>query len=262
MAGKLGKKPHTEDKRDLMLGAYLDQSKLPTPPLQFTSADVVQDGEWGMLLNDKLGCCVPAGVDHAQLVLGRRGEHHPEFNETATMKSYEEWAGYRPGDPSTDQGTDMRVAAKQWQAKGAIDAAGHYHRSGAYLWLEPGNVEELFVAAYLFEHGVLGYNLPRSAMEAFDQAEQDGTTPAWDYDASSPIEGGHCVPGFGRTEGGDFDSVSWGARVNVGQAFIENLMDSGFVVVSSSDLVDGKTREGFDHEALIADLNELGVEYR
>lgn len=259
MERKLGKKPHTPDGRDLMLAAYIDKAVLPTPPETFTSAEVVQDGEWGMLLNDQLGDCVPAGISHAQLVLGRLGEHHPEFGEHSVLAAYEEWGGYVPGDPSTDEGTDMRVAAKQWQRKGILDNHSQYHRSGAYLWLEPGNLEELFLASFIFKNGIIGYQLPRSAMEEFDAAEAERRRPIWDYDASSPIEGGHCVPGFGRVAE-LFDSVSWGSRVGVSGAFIENYMDSGFTVVSSSMLgADGETPEGLDHEKLIADLKQLEV---
>lgn len=256
---RLGKKPHQPDDRDLKLASFIDHTALPTPPDEFTYSGVVEPDEWGMLLNDRLGDCVEAAVAHAQLVFGRIGEHHPEFNDAAVERSYQEMAGYIPGDASTDNGTDMRIAAKLWQKQGVVDIRGHRHRSGLYVWLEPGNVQELWIATNLFKAGLLGFDLPQNAMEAFEAAEEAGTQPTWDLSPESPSIGGHCVPVFGRVED-NADGVSWGAKVGITPAFIENKMDSGFVVVTSSILVDGQI-DGFDHERLLAAARQLEVEF-
>lgn len=259
---KLGKEPHAEDTRDLMLATYIDSTVLPARPDEFSWATDFKPDGWGMLLNNQLGDCVPAGVIHTQMVLAAIGNHHPEFDDTCAEQAYEEWAGYVPGDSSTDQGTDMRVAAKRWQKKGIIDSADRFHRCGAYVWLEPGNLDQLWYASYLFGSAVLGYNLTRNAMEAFDQQHY-----IWDFEHGSPSLGGHCVPGFGRISlagvEGVFDSVSWGHQVGVTGPYIENTMDSGLTVLSGSTI--DKTTEanklGFDMEHLRHDLEALEVAF-
>lgn len=267
MALKLGKREFVEDPKDLKLASFIDRDRLPSPPEVFTFADTVEDGEWGMLMNDSLGDCAPAMALHAQEVFGRLGEHHPEFNDACVERAYSEMGGYVVGDAATDQGCYLRDVAKVWQKTGVPDVNGHRHHCGAYVWLEPGNVEELWIAVNLFKAGLLGYQLPQNAMDASEgaTAEDSHIRPLWDYDAGSPTIGGHAVPSFGRIEdpgeGPIADSVSWGARVNITPAFIENHMDEGFVVVTSSVLGGDGQIEGLDHEKLLADLKQLEVEF-
>jgi len=258
---KLGKKPHVEDSRDLMLGRFLDLSRLPVPPETFTYAGVIEDGEWGMLLNDRLDSCAPAGAIHSQLGLSRIGDHNPDFNDACCELAYEEMGGYVIGDPATDQGCDLRDVAKVWQKVGLADASGHRHRCGFYLWLEPGNLVELKIATYLFKTGCLGFRLTQNAQEAYWAAEGAGTKPVWNFDPASPEVGGHAVPEFGPVEEGCWDGVSWGSGVDIADAYIENQMDSGFVVITHADLdVTGQV-EGFDSEAVQGHVKALKREF-
>lgn len=272
---KLGKQPHTDDPADLMLGNYLDadvvkatyQTAIDDALGEYDSSEGIADSEWGMLLNDSLGDCVPAGLMHMQFVLARLGGHHFGMTDQAAELNYEKMGGYVPGDSSTDQGCDMRVAAKVFQKEGLIDYDGQKHHSGLYVFLEPGNVEELFFAVKEFKGAALGYRLPQSVMEQTDAAEEAGEPPIWTYEADSPEVGGHCVPGFGRQQWVTqvlpsglvvFKSVSWGRPVGVSEDLIKNKMDSGFIVVSSSILKDGQI-EGLDHQKMLHDAEALGV---
>lgn len=272
---KTGKNPREEDPKDLLLSNFVDQQVVHD---QFKAAihqeeevglfdfsEGILPHQWGMLLNDKYGDCVPAGIMHTQFVFSRLGGHHFEMTDAAAERNYEAMGGWDPNNPvSTDQGCDLRVAAKVWQKQGVLDATGTPRHSGLYVFLEPGNVPLLYWAVKNLKAAVLGYDLPRSAMEQTYEAEEKGETPVWSYDPSSPSEGGHCVPGFGRVEVGNvggrvaFKSVSWGEPTIVMPEFVENKMDDGFVVVSSSVLKEGQI-EGLDHQKMLAIAEELKV---
>lgn len=198
-------------------------------------------------------------------MLSRLGGHHFEMSDEAAEKNYEAMGEWVPNDPATDQGCDLRVAAKVWQKQGVLDANGTPRHAGLYAFLEPGNAPLLFWAIKNLKAAVLGYDLPRSAMEETYEAEERGEAAVWTFDSSSPSEGGHCVPSFGRLELTTSDSglvvaksVSWGRPTMISTDFIENKMDDGFVVVSGSVLQEGQI-EGFDHEALLAVAKELAA---
>ncbi len=59
---KLGKLAARRDPRTLRLARYLAPA-LPPPPAQVDYTCGVKD--WGMMLNDRLGCCTIAAVGHA-----------------------------------------------------------------------------------------------------------------------------------------------------------------------------------------------------
>lgn len=251
---KLGKNEHVEDTSDLMLATYLDTSQLPPlPEGDFTIADLVAPEEWGMLLNNKLGCCAPAGIEHAQEAMARVGDHKPMFNDSTTEVAYEAMGGWDPANPTTtDQGCDLRTCAKVWQKQGIPDGVGGRHHCGVYLWLEPGNVQEQWYATYVLKNAINGYDLPANWMEAFDEEDF-----VWDFDPASKSLGGHCVPAFGKAKDGT-DDVSWGHRLVITGAGIENKMDEGFTVVSSSILKAGAA-QALDHEKLLHDIEALGL---
>jgi hypothetical protein len=270
---KLGKNPLPEDSTDLKLGSYLDTSVLPElPDGDFTIADLVAPEEWGMLLNDKLGDCAPAGISHAQKALARVGDHDHQFTDASVQRGYELMGHYVPGQPATDQGCDLRTCAKVWQKHGIPTqvpqdrddlhesaeeiAPGEYLefiRCGIYLWLEPGNVQEQWYATYVLKNAINGYDLPANWMEAFDAGDY-----VWDYDPSSKSLGGHCVPAFGRVADGT-DGVSWGHRLSITGAAIQNNHQEGFTVVSSSTLQGDGEILGLDHEKLVHDLKALQI---
>jgi hypothetical protein len=271
---KTGKRERTPDSNDLMLANYVDPDHVKK-----VFAAIVQEAElgifdfsegvtdWMMLLNNKLGDCVPAGIMETQYVLSRLGGHHFDRSDQAAEKNYEAMGGYVPGDASTDQGCDLRVAAKVWQKQGVLDSDGTPRHAGLYVFLEPGNVPLLFWAIKMLKAAVLGYDLPRSAMEQTYAAEEKNETPVWTFDSSSPSEGGHCVPSFGRMELTINDSglvvaksASWGMNTMIATDFIENKMDDGFVVVSGSVLQEGQI-EGFDHAKLLAEAKQLAVSH-
>lgn len=239
------------DDRDLLLASYLP-GEPPKPPAEgdFGHGDLIAD--WGMLGNDRYGDCVLAGAAHETMLLGAEGGHHPAFTDNGVLQAYSEITGFNPSDPSTDQGTDPRSAAKYRRKTGIPDANGHRHHIGAYIFIKPGDLEQLWQALAIF--GVVGacFDMPSTVDQQF-WADQP-----WDVsDPNAAIEGGHYVPLIGRRNG-NIDAVSWGKRIEITPAFYEKYGWGGVVYVSASALgPEGTTPEGLNKAALVADLDAL-----
>jgi hypothetical protein len=118
------------------------------------------------------------------------------------------------------------------------------------LALEPGAVEHLYLATYLFGIAGIGLMLPASAIDQAKKGE------AWDVVPGAPIEGGHYVPLVGRGAGG-LRVVSWGAVQTITERFLKQYCDEAIAYVSQESLVNGKSPEGFAYADLISDLAAL-----
>src|ERR1039458_4471463 len=98
----------------LKMAAFADDSVLPTPPPVFSNSRGIT--KWGMMLNDRLGCCVITSKFHAAQTFVMSeidGDIPQDFidvihpSDDLVERYYSGWAGYVPGDPSTDLGYNM-----------------------------------------------------------------------------------------------------------------------------------------------------------
>lgn len=243
---KLGKQPFTHDERDLRLADLQE-------PLGYPQEFGHEEGvEWqGMLGNDEAGDCVWAGAAHENILLGQEGGHHPEFSTENVLKDYGAVTGYKPGDPETDRGTEVREAMKYRASKGIRDAAGKRHHIGAYLRLKPKDLGELYRAAYTFGVVGIGIEFPESAMNQFNEHSP------WRVVANSPIVGGHYVPVVARRHG-QLICVTWGRTQPMTEAFYEAYCDEAWCYVSASALgKNGETPDGLDKAELLEALKSL-----
>jgi hypothetical protein len=241
---KLGKTAARYDFRDLMMERYLDLSKLPPLPKTFGHEGLITS--WGMLGNDEVGDCAIAGPDHETMLFCAMGGKQVTFETANTIADYSALTGYDPSDPNTDQGSDMHEVMKYRQQIGMIDSKGMRHTIKAYVWLEPGNLTSLYYSIYLFGAAALGLEMPNSAM---DQTESGR---AWSVRGGSRIVGGHYVPAVSKRR--NIKVVTWGQLQGMTEGFYRKYNDETAVVLSEEMLVGGKSPEGFDVTALIADL--------
>jgi hypothetical protein len=245
---KLGKKPARTGAIKLRFAAYADVAALPTPPGVFGHAGLISS--WPMFANDQYGDCVWAGAAHETMLLTKEAGNTITFTDADVLSDYAAVTSFNSSDPSTDQGTDLQAAASYRRKTGIIDATGHRHTVASYLALEPGNIQDILLAAYLFVCGV-GLQLPFSAL---DQAAKG---QVWDVVQGSPNEGGHYVPLFGRQADGLLVFVSWGAIQTATQRFVQTYCDEAIAYLSQEDLVNQKSPDGFDYATLTADLARL-----
>ena len=203
-----------------------------------------------MLGNDQYGDCVWAGAAHETALWNRESAHQVLFTDTAVLSDYSAVTGFTPSDPSTDQGTDMQLAASYRKKKGVKDANGRRHKIAAYLSITPGDVQEHLLAAYLFGAVGIGIKFPQSAMHQFN------TGQPWTVVNGSPIEGGHYIPLVARRNN-MLVCVTWGKTQPLTDAFLKAYNDESIVYVSTEALTAGKSLEGFNKQQLLADLAQL-----
>lgn len=244
----LGKAPATSDGRDLMFERYRT-APLPKHPAKFGHEGLVKS--WGMLGNDRVGDCVLAGGGHETMLFNAEGGRTVNFTDKNAIADYSALTGYNPKDPSTDRGTNVRDAMKYRQKTGLIDAVNVRHLIAAYVAIEPGNPERILEALWLFGAVGIGIQVPSSCMDQFDKGKP------WSVVRGSPIEGGHYVPLVAKRD--MLYCVTWGRLQAITDAFIAKYCDEIWVPISKEQLVNGKSPEGFEYDALYQDSLALGA---
>lgn len=245
---KLGKAPARPGAVKFKMTDYLVPSELPTPPAEFGHDVVVP--EWQMLGNDQIGDCVIAGGLHETMLWRGNSARITTIDTAAAIKNYSAITGYKPGDEDTDRGTDMAEAASYRRKTGLVDSKGRHHKIGAYLAIEPGNIEQHLLAIYLFGAVGIGIEFPNTAMTQFNNRQP------WDVVPHARIEGGHYISGVAR-RGGQFVVVTWGREQAMTDAFLTKYNDESYAYVSSEYLLHGKSPEGLNITQLKKDLASL-----
>ena len=250
MGFKLGKLPPRHDARTFKLGQYIET--LPSaPPLVDWTGKVP---EYGMLLIDKLGCCVIAGMMHlAMQQHAAAGLPIPIPSEADVIATYSAIGGYVPGDPATDCGCSLLDALNYWRQQG-LTFGGATHKITAFAAVKPNDPAELSAALWLFGGTLDGYALPLSAEGASAWKTPTGklrgrTAPgSW---------GGHCVEGP-YDNGGALQVITWGAKMPVDSGFRDAYCDESYVVFTPEWIdANGNSPCGFKRDALLADLAAL-----
>lgn len=243
---KYGKLPARPGAVTLKFSDFATKAKLPAIPADFGHETRISN--WGVMLNADLGDCVVAGGCHETRLLVAETGKNLQFPDSAVLKNYEAIGGYVPGDPSTDQGCDMSAAASYRKKTGLVDGAGTRHQIAAYLALQPGNLQELKAAMYLFGCAGIGVEFPVAWEAAFDNGQM------WDrLPKNTQIGGGHYIPGV-CFRNGRIGVVSWGKLVWLTVAGFEQFCDEAIAYVSTEFLTNGKSLEGFDKAGLLAAL--------
>lgn len=246
---KLGKLPAEPGAVKFKLANYIDRAALPKPPDQFGHEDLIGASMWGMLGNDEVGDCVLAGAAHETMMWAAEGGSEVIFSAGSVISDYSAITGYRPGYPYTDRGTKVSDAASYRRKVGIRDAYGRRHRVAAYLALTPGNIDDIFVAMYLFGAVGIGVRVPESMRVQFKQGLP------WTVVPGSDIEGGHYIPLVAKRD--MLICVTWARLQPMSVEFYKEYCDEAYCYVSQEALNGGKSPEGFDYNQLMADLAAL-----
>jgi hypothetical protein len=248
---KLGKRAPRRDYRTLRLARYL-RPALPTPPPAVDwSGPVAAQGGYGMLLNDRLGDCVIAGMLHLAMQQADNVGSPLTPSDADALTAYEAIGGYSPADPSTDEGCVMLDALNAWRTNGII-INGKLHKIGAFASVNWHNPVELQAAHWLFGGVLFGLDLPAAVQDANEWADPpnlngDNTPGSW---------GGHCVLSCAFSSGWQFGT--WGDLMPVTPGFIAAYADEAYAVISPDwFLPSGECPDGFDVAQLQADLAVL-----
>jgi hypothetical protein len=240
---KLGRKAVVVDSRTMRLSKFFTAALPPPPPAcDFSKGQT----SWGELLNDQLGDCTCAGVGHACQVWTANGSTEAAITDQEVLTAYENWCGYNPADPSTDQGGIELNVLKDWKAQGF---AGH--ALTAFAAVLPANKTHIQQAVNLFCGLYIGMNVPAYIMP------DDGQVPQlWDVDpaADNSSIGGHCVFVYGYDQAGP-KFISWGANYQMTWAYWAEQVDEAYALISKDYLsAAGNSPSGFSLDALETDL--------
>lgn len=245
----LGKRPATTGAVKLRLVNYLDTSALPPIPAEYGHEALV-GADWSMLGNDKYGDCVWAGAAHESMLWTREAQTPATFSEASVLKAYSAVTGFDPKTGAGDNGTDMLAACKYRRRTGILDAAGKRHKIGAYLALDPGDVDQLHAAVYLFDGVGIGVEFPTQWMDAFNAGRP------WDRVTRPKQDGGHYITGVCR-RAGRTGVVTWGRVQWLTDAGYAQFNDESYVYLAPEKLHGGVDMQGLDLAHLKTDLAYL-----
>ncbi len=208
---------------------------------------------WGMDLNDRLGDCTIAAVDHAQKLWhancngDMRVMTPPEL-----LAAYGAVSGFRPGDPSTDRGAVWSDVLTTWQHDG-FAMGGARDRAAAFVRVAPGDENELRLAVQWFGCALVGLAMPLSAQT------QTVWAPAPGPDGEPGSWGGHAVVLTGYDPDG-LTCITWGAPKRLTWPFWREYGSEAWAVLSA-DWIErsGASPAGIALAALRGDLAEMAA---
>jgi len=221
-------------------------------PRRFGHYNLIDVSDWGMLANDKHGCCVFSDFGHVTRLAAAEGGLIIKPTDEEVLQMYSEVTGFNPNDPTTDNGTSMAQAASYRRKEGVL-VQGQRYKTEAYTSLATGSesfLTELEAAVYYFGSVDIGIEFPISAGEQFDKAEP------WSVVHGSKVDGGHCIPIIGRNDAGNWVTVTWGRLQAITPQFLLEYCDESFVHLSKLPLRP-LSPEHYDYNKLQEELSKL-----
>ena len=243
----LGCAPPRPGAVQLKLNAYLDMAALPPIPSSFGHEEQTPPIPWGMLGNDVAGTCVVSGAAHEHMLWSLMGGKPLTFRTADVFKDFTAITGF---PPSPLVGADMQQAASFRLKTGLLGADGKRHRISSYLQITPGNLKELHAAMYLFGAVGIALHFPSTAMDQFSNHQ------SWHIVRGGYWEGYHYVPAIALREG-NIVVVTWGRMQAMRPSFYVANNVQSIVYLSDEALTRGRSLEGFDRNALLADMKML-----
>jgi hypothetical protein len=208
---------------------------------------------WGMDLNDQLADCTIAAVDHAQkLWHANIGSGMRVMAQAELLAAYGAVSGFRPDDPSTDQGAVLSDVLRHWQRDG-FAMGGATDRPAAFVRVAAGDDNELRLAIQWFGCAVVGLAMPVTAQT------QEVWVPAPGLAGKPGSWGGHAVVLTGYDPAG-LTAITWGAPKQLTWGFWRACGMEAWAVLSADWLEQsGASPAGIALNALNGDLAEIAA---
>lgn len=171
---------------------------------------------------------------------------NPDFDPNGTADTN------GPGSPA-DQGMDIQTLLELLTKTGGPDGV----KAVAFASVDHRNAAEVKAAIAIFGYVWTGLNVLDVNMSQFDAGQP------WDYDPSSPVDGGHSViaggygpPGTGAL-GGDERFITWAAETSFTDRFWSRNVEEAWVVVFPEHLGSKAFLAGIDQAQLAADYQAI-----
>ncbi len=238
---KLGRKAVVTDSRTLLLARYISTA-LPPPP---ASKDWTKGiSQFGMMLNDKLGCCTIAALGHAVQVWSANTTKEITVTDAQVLRYYEKWDGYKPSDPTTDTGGIELNVLNSWRK-----SSFNRHKLIAFADPTVSNLDLIRQAITLFGGVYIGVALPASAQTQ----DMWDVVPGGGPNSKAGSWGGHAVFVPKYDEKG-FTCITWGILKTMTVDFWNAYVDEAHALLSPDWLNAKGSPSGFKLEELQSDL--------
>jgi len=240
MDRRLGKDLPEFDRRMLRLSKYLDLAKLP--PIPEADNNYVKMSKFTMAMNDELPCCVVSGAVHMIQVWTSMAARERILPDSMVERTYYDRTG------GFDTGLNLLQFLKWWRSD---SIAGH--PIGAFVAVNPTNMQQMKAAIHLFGGVFTGIGLPLSAQDQ----------NVWDVVHGGPQSrpyswGGHLTICCQYDAGGNLFNYTWGDKVKMTPAFASCYVDEAYAVLSLDWFrADHKSPDGFAWRDLLSDLNKI-----
>lgn len=236
---KLGRLPVKHDPRTLKLEKYLGV-ELTAPPSINWGKNVTQ---WGMMMNDSLGDCTCAAAGHLIMTWTRNSGALVTPTDSDIVGAYSAITGYNPSNPNSDNGAIELDVLKYWQNTGIAN-----HKIGAFVSINPQNLNHLRLATWLFGGVYTGVNLTSADMDASEAGKPWIIT-------NNNWEGGHAIP-ITSYDQDTFQFITWGTTQNATNDWVTGQMEEAYAIISQDWFSNsGLAPSGFDMDQLMADFN-------
>jgi hypothetical protein len=230
-----GKSLPQYDRRTLKLASYVDPGKLVYPE---ADDNYTKMSQWTMAQNDTHSCCVVSGAVHMVQVWSSMAARERIISDKELLKAYNKLS-------PNDYGLNV-LSFLNWWRKNPIDG----HPLGAFVAVNPTNIEMLKAAIHLFGGVFTGLGLPRSAQ---DQKVWDVGTGGRDTEAYS--WGGHLTICCEYDRRDRLYNYTWGESVPMSSGFVKCYCDEAYALLSLDWFkADHKTPDGLAWADLKADL--------
>jgi hypothetical protein len=252
MEMKLGRKARTYDPKIKHMSAVFGQ-ELPVAPDSIDWSHNITD--FGMMLNDRLGCCTCAAVYHARQIWTANTLTEQTESDNCVLNLYEAATGYNPANPATDQGGVEQYVLSYLLNSGIPLNDGTRDKILGFMEVNHRNLNDVKLTIAEFGVAYIGFNVPHSLFATGNPPQlwtvsQDPNLAATD--------GGHAIVLVAYDNEGP-TCISWGSKYKMTWEFFMKYTDEVYAIVDNSWITTaGKTPLNMD----LADLESLMAELR
>lgn len=204
--------------------------------------------EFPMDLNDQLGDCGIAGMDHLQLAWSTYASGSAtSWGDAVCQSLYQTLGDYVPGDPSTDNGTVLQDNLTWWR-RNEINGTKLLAFGALRRWGRPNRV----LALRNFGAGYIGLNLQEAQEMQFPDQP-------WHWVPGGEQAGGHCT-----THAAEFHTTdeirlpTWGGVAKANKSFLMEACEEYWVAIFPGFIEKtGRNPSGIDLEGMNEALTSL-----
>lgn len=194
---------------------------LPSAPISCDNRNGI--AQWGSMLNDRLGCCTVSGLGHSIQVSTLNTGEELTPSDAAILQGYEDFCGYNPANPATDQGgIELDVISD------VLKNGFSGQKLLGVVSPDPNNIDHVKKAIAYFGSIYIGANLPLSAQQDGGMwtvvSGAKGVAGSW---------GGHCMVS-GSYDDNSCPWITWGENQDADWGWFSQYVEEVHVLVWES----------------------------